>query len=330
MDESTRHQRWQTIFQAALTEEEADIETSELFEHSQPTFYIDKYEKVAGTMSLELGLSRLEWLPDLPSGSEWPEQDGQALDFLAQLNLADLEKGFHPLLPERGWLYFFAGSIWDQAIIPHRVLYFDGPVAELVRTAPPARLKPPEMLNPDTALISFTPSFTMDPKFMDLFDGLFNRDPIYEEKYGDLDELLSEIFQREETRIGGYPYGFQGGGFDRDALLYLNGFETLIQHGYFHLPPPFKTQAEKDAYRSNRFRELGEAGVLEQMELEAGRYQAIQSDLAGQTVPIEMLFGLGSVMGRNWVDAGFLEFFIRKDDLAARRFERTYCDVIST
>ena len=31
-----------------------------------------------------------------------------------------------------------------------------------------------------------------------------------------------------------------------------------------------------------------------------------------------------------WGDLGFLQFFIHEDDLAAHRFDRTYCGVIST
>ena len=153
MDDQRRYQRWHTLFETALTEEDANIDASEFYEKSAPTFYLDRFERVEGSEALAVGLSRLEWLPDLPPGYDWPENEGQALDFLAQINLADLEKGYHPLLPESGWLYFFAGDIWDQNVIPHQVLYFDGPSADLARRAPPSHLAPPLLMNRETALV---------------------------------------------------------------------------------------------------------------------------------------------------------------------------------
>ncbi|MBN1147215.1 MAG: DUF1963 domain-containing protein [Anaerolineales bacterium] len=268
-------------------------------------------------------------LPDLPQGYDWPAHNGQALDFLAQINLAELEAGFHPLFPESGWLYFFAGDIWDQNVIPQRVLYFDGPVTDLAPSAPPPYLKGPSMMNRETALIGLAPGFSMDQRFVDLFWWSFNNEPAYE-RYSHLAMPLMDVFQREKTRIGGYPYGFQGGGADRWARLYLNGFETLIRYGYFHMPPFFPSEDKREAYYQRRYEEIEAAGDLGQYQLEAEKYQEIKSGLEVKTAPVEMLLGLGSTMGRCWGDAGFLQFFIRQDDLAARRFEHTFCDVIST
>jgi len=71
-------------------------------------------------------------------------------------------------------------------------------------------------------------------------------------------------------------------------------------------------------------------GDLERMEAEIERYNRIKDNLEEHLQPIEMLFGLESTLGRDWGDAGFLEFFICQDDLAMRDFSRTYCDIISS
>jgi hypothetical protein len=334
MDARQKYQLWYDSFKTILQAGDTDVDPAMFYQNATPTFYVDGFQIVPGSADLEVGLSRFEGVPDLPSGYNWPDYQGKALDFLAQINLAELEQDFHARLPDHGWLYFFAADMWDEAmwdynLLPHKVLYFDGPVERLEPAAPPPDLIAPSRLNARTALICFKPGFSMDPNFLDLL-GWSMSEASLEEEYGHLFLPLSGLFQQEITRIGGYPYGFQGGGFEKEALLFLNGFPTLIRHGYFHGAPLLRTEQEKQAYYQRRFEEIEAAGDMEQMEREARKYQEIASDLAAHTAPIEMLFGLESVLGRSWGDAGFLEFFIRQEDLAARCFEYTFCDIIST
>jgi uncharacterized protein YwqG len=68
---------------------------------------------------------------------------------------------------------------------------------------------------------------------------------------------------------------------------------------------------------------------LEAFEREVELYDQIENDLEKHCAPIEMLFGLESEMGRSWADEGFLEFFIRQDDLINQKFGHTFCDVLS-
>ncbi len=75
------------------------------------------------------GASRLGGLPDLPRGTPWPtSKRGEPLDFLGQVNLADVSD---PRLPPRGVLSFFYALLGDEG----RVLFFDAPVEPA--TAPP-------------------------------------------------------------------------------------------------------------------------------------------------------------------------------------------------
>ena len=330
MNDEQLYRRWQEMFSELITEIRDKFEPQLIYESSLPTFFREKIERVDGTDSIEPGLTRLEWLPDLPPGVEWPQHEGRAMDFVAQINLSDLEAGFHPLLPGSGWLYFFVGDFWDQNVIPHRVFYYDGPVTELVRTSPPPNLEPPEMMNKDFGLINFRPGFSLNPNFLDGINSWsFNHDPA-KEPLRDLKFPLYGECQPEISRIGGYMYAFQGGGWDRDALLYLNGFEALIRHGYFHVSPLFRDENAKEQYYRRIYEGIVNAGDLQNFEQQAEKYGEIHDELEKHTEPIEILFGLESAMGRCWVDVGFLQFFIRQDDLANRNFERTYCDIIST
>jgi len=63
---------------------------------------------LAALDTLPLGHSRIGGLPDLPRKKKWPEHKGKKLPFIAQLNLAQLPKTAHALLPRDGHLYVFA------------------------------------------------------------------------------------------------------------------------------------------------------------------------------------------------------------------------------
>ena len=329
MDDQARYERWYELARTAVGEAAADYDPRSLYAHFRPTFYRQQPLEVLYTARpWAAGFSRLEGLPDLPPSLAWPEHNGQALDFLAQVNLAHLEKGFHPLLPARGWLYFFAGDFWNQRIIPHRVLYYDGHVSDLSPTSPPPDLQPPQQLLGETALLALTAGFTLDPDA---------EPPIWSNTYDEHKERLykalaplHDLSQPETTRLGGYAYSFQGPNVDHAARLYLNGFPTLVRHHYFDARPLFRSEAAREAYSRKIDEAIEAAGDGERWLAEANRYRSLASREAAMSAPVELLLGLESIMGRQWIDLGFLQFFIRQDDLAAGRFDRTYCDIIST
>ena len=100
MNHHDHHRRWVETIRALAPEPSWGIDPLLIHSHVRPTFFRDMLTRVRGSDALDLGLSRLEWLPDLPDGLEWPQHEGKAMDFVAQINLSDLEAGFHPLLPE--------------------------------------------------------------------------------------------------------------------------------------------------------------------------------------------------------------------------------------
>jgi len=63
---------------------------------------------------LPIGSSKLGGSPDLPPGTSWPSKGDLSLDFLAQINLKNLNRyPFCRILPSQGQLYFFYDAV-DQ------------------------------------------------------------------------------------------------------------------------------------------------------------------------------------------------------------------------
>jgi len=65
---------------------------------------------------LPLGASRFGGVPDLPPGTAWPDRDGVPMEFIAQVNLADLAgMPAASRLPSSGTLAFFWNSQWASS-----------------------------------------------------------------------------------------------------------------------------------------------------------------------------------------------------------------------
>lgn len=61
-----------------------------------------------GEVDLPIGASKMGGIPDVSAAFEYPTYKGQPLSFIAQLNLAELQKtGIQNDLPTSGMLYFF-------------------------------------------------------------------------------------------------------------------------------------------------------------------------------------------------------------------------------
>lgn len=84
------------------------------------------------TAALPLGASRFGGLPDLPPDFAWPAADGRKLQFLAQLDLADLPRWAGSPLPADGWLYHF-GLYENEHDWVTVVRHHAGPRSALVR-----------------------------------------------------------------------------------------------------------------------------------------------------------------------------------------------------
>lgn len=87
---------------------------------------------------IAIGSSKMGGVPDLPDSFEYPMYKGNPLQFIAQLNLNDLQNvGMDHNLPKTGMLYFFSiENYFEEDVNPTeagRVLYYDIPVEQLRR-----------------------------------------------------------------------------------------------------------------------------------------------------------------------------------------------------
>lgn len=254
---------------------------------------------------LSPGASRLGGLPDLPTGVTWPERNGSPLDFIAQIDLRDLA-GLLPELPQSGWLlFFFDPDDWSVGFDPDdtsgwRVSYFDCEKALLDRAELPPRLPPKRSWlgrllfgpsKPRPAYDACGLRFDEDFRLRDEDD-----EPERVDTTGDERELAFERLMEEETgqwgddvrhRLGGHPDTIHGP-MRLDCQLAANGVK--IGHPKYYRDPRVK-------------------------ELESGK-----SDW-------ELLLQIDSDKnpGWMWCGGGRIYVWIRRQDLAARDFTKTWC-----
>jgi uncharacterized protein YwqG len=286
---------------------------------ARPCFRIGR---IIGDFYAEVGNSRFGGQPDLPAGFEWPLDDGAAMTFLAQINLAELAGGFVPDLPGRGWLYFFLGRDEQWQAMPHQIYYFAGPQAELQRRRPPPEIPPVAAFCPR----AFTPNKVV---FV----------PEYSIRYGASvweqtglppfsAELIRkrDIFFQESTQLGGYELTFNGEP-ARDAYRHRH---DLVEPRYARL----ETDEHIIAAMKNA-QEHGDAAALARWQGELELFNQSRAWLRKHSPGIaawQPLLTLESLhtAGMMWVDVGFLQFMIQRDDLLARNFHHTYCELMST
>lgn len=95
--------------------------------------------------ALPVGASKIGGLPDLPPELSWPCWEGNPQTLIAQVNLREIAPyDAEKLLPPSGMLYFFYDiehQSWGYDPNDRgswQVLYYDGNLATLLRTTPPA------------------------------------------------------------------------------------------------------------------------------------------------------------------------------------------------
>jgi len=87
---------------------------------------------------IAIGNCRIGGDPDLPPSLAWPRtSDGLFLNFIMQINLAELPPIADNLLPEHGMLYFFVESDESSTDVVSRMLFYDGEMSLLSRVASP-------------------------------------------------------------------------------------------------------------------------------------------------------------------------------------------------
>jgi len=258
----------------------------ELAKLAAPSIRIDARRCVPS--SIPLGASRFGGSPDLPPGFEWPCNGGNALSFIAQIDLSALQVAD---LPETGWLFFF----YDYALQPWgfdpkdaggaHVAYWNGPREALSRVAHPTT-KDNEGF--EACSLTFSATTNLPDVWDRLAEDLGASERGHREAYSAVAEALS--------------------GIDEDALdHHFLGHPQLVQNdmrGECQLVADGIYCGDPSGYQSERAKELLRDVSDWRLLLQ------VDTDEEGP--------------GWMWGDTGRIYFWIRRQDLAARMFERSW------
>lgn len=261
---------------------------------------------------LAAGVSRLGGLPNLPPDVAWPVDDGRPLDFIAQIDLAQAAEAMHLQdMPVTGWLAFFYDADYQPwGFDPRdrggwRVLFFQGEATALRRVEPPEPVAPSRQSNgllaqllgrkarPAPPLVPFQPQTVRFEPIITL-PNLFNRvdvDANDTDRFfavGEIMDSLTSDHSGPEHQWGGHPAESQGD-MKLECQLVSNGL--LFMDGLRELDSP-------------RGRALAAGAEDWQLLLQ------IDSDKEA---------------GWMWGDAGQIFFWIRRQDLVARDFDKVWC-----
>ena len=249
----------------------------------------------AALETLPPGASRFGGAPDVAPGFAWPERDGRPLTFLAQLDLADVRA---PDLPASGWLLFFYDAVeqpWGfdpKDAGGARVVHVDAPRGALERRRHPevdARGGPFRC-----CALSFAPAVDLP----DLEDDLVVKARLRPE---DMKSRETDAYYDVAAALSGHA--------DPDATYHhLLGNPQLVQgdmRGECQLVTSGIYVGKPEAFQGERTQELLRVAPSEWRLL-----LQLDTDEEGP--------------GWTWGDAGRVYFWIRRADLAAGAFDRTW------
>ncbi|ASA20422.1 DUF1963 domain-containing protein [Paenibacillus donghaensis] len=245
--------------------------------------------------------SRIGGDPDLLPATVWPiTSDGIPMTFLAQLNLKQLsEMDESAGLQGGGMLYFFVGVDEPAYNIEHHVLFL--PESKLPEAH---RCIPPEVtaLEEKFSGYEIEPLATLEAPNYGYVDYEAVEDDQHDfEDYEELREAMRGGADEAIAVMFGYP-ATQHGDCEVEAALML-----LTGQNYNYRP----------------------AEALQQITAHLGG----DEERAKQEVQDTLLLleiDSDDDVGFCWWDAGTLQFFVRKEDLLAGRWDRTYCSLYSS
>lgn len=236
--------------------------------------------------------SKLGGRPDLPGRFEWPAGRSRPLDFLLQLNLSELRNmEMARLLPRSGVLSFFydlKSQPWGFELSDRsefRVVYF------------PETSTFVERAHPDGDPL-------LDERCLDFFPRISVPHP--QSQAGDLLELRSQMAEWELDRYAEFASSFERrqGPPMSDTNHHFLGYSENIQND-------MQVQAQ---LITNQVTDAGKLSGERRAELESGAAEWV------------LLLQLDSDLSANlsWGDAGMLYFWILRQDLRDRRFDRVW------
>jgi uncharacterized protein YwqG len=269
---------------------------------------------------MEIGASRFGGDPDLPPHFGWPRRNGQPLDFLAQINLSEvnqlwpsessieLHESGRIDLPANGWLLFFydceempwGGSTKDRG--GAQVIWVDRPVVELGRSPVPLRSASRYgQLRTSPHRLNFELMLDLPDGSDELYQGEANF-PDFRAIYGAQHKEKFEHYEELMHALYGHPHA-------DEWYHHLVGHAQIVQN------------AMRDECQSLVFPIVGQTGLL-LPDLQRQRVKECAPDW-------ELLAQLDSDESKEgpqwlWGDVGKLYWWIRRQDLAARDFSNVW------
>lgn len=245
---------------------------------------------------LAIGQSRLGGVPDLPRGMAWPERKGAPLTPLCMLNLQDVSLVIPKSpLPTSGWLVFWYDGVeepWGYLREDHdgfRVEYIPVDSPPLVRSAAPESFRHHEDATTNEVYTPCTVQVSLVPTMPSWLEELNWTPPIAEDEIERYEEFLEDLRDIDASNGGhtvlGYPWVVQSA-MRSECECLERGFDCGSAED---LPP--------------NIGEIITPGLDDWILL-----AQFDTDEDG---PCWM-----------WGDVGVLYFWIRKQDLAERRFDR--------
>ena len=241
---------------------------------------------------LSQGQSRFGGLPDLPKGTAWPGPARSRLDFLLQLSLADVVRYFpESPLPKSGLLSFF----YDNENCPWgaepkdrkgwEVLFHDGPVSALARAPIPGWLSQDSLL--PACLLEFVKVESMPALNSPALASV---------------QLTADVRERYAKLL--------------KALCWPRGREI----------PAHRLLGYSDTIQNDMGLECAMVSAGLDANCKPDLNDATQRRIAATAKHWTLLLQIDSEprLGLEWADAGRLYFWIRNQDLAARRFHRCW------
>jgi hypothetical protein len=248
-----------------------------------------------------LGAIRLGGLPDLPPGVEWPMKDGILLEFVGQFRLADLALyDAEDRLPPTGMLYFFFDGMLTGYGQPTRcaVIYHDGPLDALERCAAPSHEYGRQLNIFKPCALDIETVWTLPP-FEEIDDN---------EDVTCIPPVTPILTRREEGVI--YWKALR----KHDFCHQLLGHPAEVQGGELRLG--VVTAQDTAGYFASD--EYGNYAHRDELVAELRRWRLLAQ------------FQSDRPTGMDWGCGGMIYFWIREEDLAARRFDRVYGMLEST
>jgi uncharacterized protein YwqG len=244
-----------------------------------------------------VGASKFGGLPDAPVGFVWPQVPGaagpEAMEFVGQVRLADLPTPLPEAVPNDGLLSFF--TRWDEG----RVFYHP-PGTSLQRTDSP---NPP---------VEPAPS-----GFWQRLRAGFRRDPDPRLTY----RTCSLTFAAGVSPVDGGSSAFETLKLsESDSESYIElceaGWEGGLKHQLFGHSSPVQNEMELECDFSRR-------GEKMRWDSSPERFVAAMRDWV-------LLLQVDSDDGKDgpgwmWGDLGIVYFWIHRDDLASRAFDKIVC-----